>query len=178
MKFRTIEALLKESDQLRRRDRGGCLSSLLHRRTRGRRYRRRRPWLLVVLSAVVVIRRLTRRGRRQLRGERTDQYLVGIGVDVNLLACQGDGQTGGMSGQFAAGLLGGGGDFLLGGQHHFANILFGGFQDAGFLGVGFLFRGGLHLSDFYIQLAEAILDVRQAAIRILAGSARFFQSPL
>ena len=97
--------------------------------------------------------------RSQLRGEGTDQYLVGIGIDVNLLAGQGNGQAGGMGGQFAAGLLGGGGDFLLGGQDHFANILFGGFLDAGFLGVGFLFRGGLHLSDFHIQLAEAILDV-------------------
>ena len=61
--------------------------------------------------------------------------------------------------QFAARLLGGGGDFLLGGQHHFAHIFFGRFLDADFLGVGFFFGGGLHLSDFDIQLAEAIFDV-------------------
>jgi hypothetical protein len=37
------------------------------------------------------------------------------------------------------------------------------------------FPRGLHLSDFDIQLAQTILDVRQAAIGILAGRARFFQ---
>src|SRR5208337_764344 len=112
---------------------------LLHRRRRGHRCRLRKPWLAAVLSAVVII------VRRQLRGKSADQYLVGIGIDRNLFAGQGDGQAGGVVGQFAAGLLGGGGDFLLGGQHHFANIFFGGFLAAAFLGFGFLFRGGLHL---------------------------------
>ena len=97
--------------------------------------------------------------RSQLRGKDADQYLVGIGIDVDLFTGQGDGEVGGMGAQFAAGLFGGGGDFLLGGQHHFAHIFFRGFLDAGFLGVGFGFGGGLHASDFDVQLAEAILDV-------------------
>ncbi len=83
-----------------------------------------------------------------------------------------------MGGQFATGLLGGGGDLLLGGENHFANLFFGGFLDADFLGVAFLFRAGLHLSDFDIQLAEAIFDFGQAPVGVLAGGARFFQGLL
>ena len=96
----------------------------------------------------------------EVGGERADQNLVGIGIDVDLLAGEGDGQVGGVRGQFAAGLLGSGGDFLLGGDYHFANILFRGLLDANFLGVAFFFRSGLHPPDFHIQLAQTILDVR------------------
>jgi len=95
-----------------------------------------------------------------------------------LLASQGYRQAGGVGGQFAAGLLGSGGDFLLGGEDDFTNVFFGSLLDAAFLGCGFVFRGGLHASDFDVQLAETILDVGQAAIGIVAGGARFFQSVL
>src|SRR5258708_11111477 len=105
--------------------------------------------LLVVLSAVVVMRRPIRSGmRRQLRVKGTDQYPVGIGIDVNLLAGQGDGQTGGMGGPFSTGLLCRGGGFLLGGPHHFSNILFRGFSAAGLLRVGLPFRRRLPLFPF------------------------------
>ncbi len=41
--------------------------------------------------------------RSQLRGERADQNLVGIGIDVDLLTGKGDSQVGGMGTQFSAG---------------------------------------------------------------------------
>src|SRR5260370_7980884 len=79
------------------------------------------PCLLAVLSAVFM--------RMELRSKGTDQYLVGIGVDVNLFPSQSDGQVGGMGGQFAAGPLGGGAVFLLGRQHPFPNIFPRGFAE-------------------------------------------------
>ena len=83
-----------------------------------------------------------------------------------------------MIGQFAAGLLGGSCDFLLGASDHFANLFFGGFLDADFFGVGFFFGGGLHLPDLNIQLAKAIFNLSQAAIGVLAGGASLLQSLL
>src|SRR6266849_9717271 len=129
LRFRTIRAAHRQdrdgSSFLRHPASWSEPASLLHRRRRGRKCRRRKPWLLAALSAVVM--------RRELRGKGTDQYLVGIGVDVNLFPSQSDGQVGGMGGQFAAGQFGGGDDFLLGGQHYFPNIFLGGFVDAAFL---------------------------------------------
>ena len=61
-----------------------------------------------------------------------------------------------MGGQFATGLLGSGGDFLLGALDYLANIFFGGFLDANFFGIAFFFCQGLHLSDFDVELAENI----------------------
>src|SRR5271169_5758097 len=103
--------------------------------------------LVPVLSAAVI-------AGGQLRGKRTDQYLVGIGIDVNLFAGQRDGQTCGVHGQFAASKFSGGGDFLLGREHHFADIFFRSFLDAHFLGSSFVFGSGLHASNFHIQLAQ------------------------
>src|SRR5208282_1286947 len=125
----------------------------------------RKPWLAPILSAVVVIV-MPGGTRSQPRGKRAHQHLVSIGIDVNLLASECDRKASRMRAEFAASLLGGRRDFLLRRQHHFANVLLGGFLDADFLRAGFLFRRRLHLSDFYIQLPQTILDVRQAAIGI------------
>jgi hypothetical protein len=97
---------------------------------------------------------------------------------VNLLACEGERESGGVRGEFAAGLFGGCGDFLFSGAYGFINVVFGGVLDAVFLGDGFFFRCGLHLSDFNIQLAQASLDVREAAASVLTGGTRFLQGLL
>ena len=86
--------------------------------------------------------------RRQSQGKGAYQLLVSIRIDTNLLAGEGKCKSGSMGSQFAAGLLCGSSDFLLGSPHHFANILFGSLPNANFLGCAFLFRSGLHLSDF------------------------------
>ena len=80
--------------------------------------------------------------------------------------------------QFAANLLGGGGDFLLGSLHHFSEVVFGGFLDAGFFGFRFFFGGGLHPADFDVHLAQTILDVGEALVGFLTGFAGFFQGAL
>ena len=61
-----------------------------------------------------------------------------------------------MRAQFAARLFRGGGDFLLGGEHHFLIVFFCGFLDSSSSAVSFFFGVGLHLSNFYIQLAQPI----------------------
>src|SRR5271154_2576537 len=83
-----------------------------------------------------------------------------------------------MCAQIATSLLGGGRDFVFGGLNYFANIFFSRSLDAAFFSGRFFFGGGLHASDFYIQLAQTIFDIGQAAIGVLTGGARFFQSLL
>src|SRR6185437_1085158 len=114
----------------------------------------------------------------QLGGEIAHQHLIGLFSYLDSLRRQLDSQFAGVSLELPASGAGGGGNLLFCGGKDATAFLLNFRLNALFLHLRVFIGLAAHLRDLRIQTRKSALYARQAPLRLLAGSARFLNSPL